>query len=90
MRTYVDTVVRVSADGAETPLAVVLPDGRAFEISQVSDRRKWEGCRRFAVRIGRQVTYLYKDTSGWGGPRWFVVMKGAVPPVFESAREWVP
>ncbi len=77
IRTYVDVVVRVSADGTELPRAIVLPDGRAFEVTRVTSKKRLQGGWVFAIQIGEHMTSLYKDAAGWGGERWFVVMRVA-------------
>ena len=77
MRTYVDVILRVSSGGTETPKAIILPDGRTFEV--------------LTVHIGTHTPHLYKDTTGWNGPRWYVVTRGATAPVFDGVEgEWMP
>ena len=85
MRTYVDVIVRVSAGGVENPRAIILPNGRMFEIDHVGGRTRFEGGMALSVHIGEHVTSLYKDTTGWNGARWYVVMRGAGAPAFEQA-----
>ncbi|WP_241146192.1 hypothetical protein [[Collinsella] massiliensis] len=77
IRTYVDIVVRVSADGTELSRAIVLPDGRAFEVTRVTSKKRLQGGWVYAIQIGEHMTSLYKDAAGWSGERWFVVMRVA-------------
>ena len=84
MRTYVDVILRVSSGGTETPKAIILPDGRAFEVSGITTHSRRQGGEVLTVHIGAHTTHLYKDTTGWNGPRWYVVMKGAPAPVFDD------
>ncbi len=92
VRTYVTAIVRVSASGSEVPLAVTLPDGRTYEVSKVTTTQKVGGnCERLTVTIGQRTTNLWRDTSGWGGTRWYVIMRDALNnPFADAAREWVP
>ena len=33
----------------------------------------------------------FEDTTGWNGPRWYVVTRGATAPVFDGVEgEWMP
>ena len=92
VRTYVTAIVRVGASGSEVPLAVILPDGRTYEISKVTTTQKVGGsCERLTVTIGQRTTNIWRDTAGWGGTRWYVVMRDALNnPFAEAAREWAP
>lgn len=85
MRTYVDVLLRVSAGGTETPRAIILPDGRMFEITGVTTHRRRQGGEVLTIHVGMHATSLYKDTTGWNGPRWYVIMRGAPDQVFEDA-----
>lgn len=91
MRTYVSVVLRVSEGGTENPLAIILPDGRTFEVSGTTTRARKGDHDVLTVRIGTHTTHLYKDKTGWNGPRWYVVMRGATQPTFSDAGgEWSP
>ena len=91
MRTYVDVILRVSSGGTETPKAIILPDGRTFEVSDLTTHSCKQGGEVLTVHIGTHTTHLYKDTTGWNGPRWYVVMRGATAPVFDGVEgEWMP
>ena len=85
-RTYVDVTIRVSSCGTETPKEIVLPDGRIFAVDATSYRHKALGGEVLTVRIGMQTTYLYKESTGLYGPRWFVVMHRACEKVFADAQ----
>lgn len=91
MRTYVDVILRVSSGGTETPKAIILPDGRTFEVSGLTTHSRKQSGEVLTVHIGTHTTHLYKDTTGWNGPRWYVVMRGETAPVFEGVEgEWMP
>lgn len=92
LRTYVTAIVRVSELGGEVPLAIILPDGRVYEISQVTSSRRIGGnCEQYTVSIGGHSTNIWKDTAGWNGQRWYVVMRDAKDRPFARAeRTWVP
>ena len=91
MRTYVDVILRVSSGGTETPKAIILPDGRTFEVSGLTTHSRKQSREVLTVHIGTHTTHLYKDTTGWNGPRWYVVTRGATAPVFEGVEgEWMP
>ena len=85
MRTHVDVLLHVSASGTETPRAVILPDGRVFAIDGLTTHCRKPWGEVLTVHIGRHVTSLYKDSTGWAGPRWYVVMRDTPEPVFEDA-----
>ena len=74
-RTYVDVILRVGSLGTQTPLVVVLPDGRAYEVSDVTERRRDPHGMSYQVRVGQRVTWLHRVDSGIEGPRWYVVMR---------------
>lgn len=74
-RTYVDVILRVGALGTQTPLAVVLPDGRVYEVSYVTERRRERCGMSYTVHIGTHATQLYRADGGFEGGRWFVVMR---------------
>lgn len=75
MRTYVDVYLRVGPDGRETPEVIALPDGRLFRIDAVERWQRVQGGYAVAIRIGKRMTTLWKDTTGWSGPRWYVIMR---------------
>ena len=75
-RTYVDVIVRVASDGTETPQFIMLPDGRTFEVSRVVMRTRLVDGEVLSVQIGSHMTSLWKETRGWGRPRWYVKMRG--------------
>lgn len=91
MRAYVDVILRVSSGGTETPKAIILPNGRTFEVSGLTTHSRKQGGEALTAHIGTHATHLYKDTTGWNGPRWYVVMRSTPKPVFsEVVGEWTP
>jgi len=70
---YVSVVAQIQIDGAIIPLAVILEDGREYEIDDLMDvckavSLKAGGCGvRYTIRIRSHVTYLFNE-----GSRWFV------------------
>ena len=78
MRTYVHVYLQVGPDGCETPRVIVLPDGRMFRIDAVERWQRVQGGYALAIRIGNHTTTLWKDTAGWSGPRWYVIMRRPV------------
>lgn len=91
MRTYVDVLLRVSSGGTESPKAIILPDGRTFEVSGTTTRARKGTQEVLTITVGTHVTHLYKDLTGWNGARWYVVMRGAPEPVFEDVGHgWMP
>lgn len=78
MRTYVSVYLQIGPDGHEAPQVVVLPDGRMFRIDAVERWQRVQGGYALTVRIGSHVTTLWKDTGGWSGPRWYVIMRRPV------------
>ncbi len=79
-REYVEVISRTDIEGALEPLAVTLPDGRRYDIDRILDHRA--RCysvatgthgERWRVRIGRKVTYVWRDPEASGGSgRWYV------------------
>lgn len=74
-RTYVSVILRVSEAGVETPQAIILPDGRRYEVGTGTVHHRVKGGEILTVHVGPATTHLYKDTSGWNGSRWFVVLR---------------
>lgn len=84
-RTYVSVILRVSEAGVETPQAIILPDGRRYEVGTGTTHHRVQGGEILTVHVGPATTHLYKDASGWNGSRWFVVLHdGGNRPAFES------
>lgn len=75
VKTYVDVVMRVDASGEQTPLAIVLPDRRAYQVTKVAERRWSRDGLALVVHIGSHVTSLYRDDHGLRGQRWYVMMR---------------
>lgn len=73
MKEYVTVELMMDTAGKMHPRAVILEDGRRYEISHVSDARRAASLKaggtgmRYQVTIGRRETYLYYED-----PRWFV------------------
>lgn len=75
VRTYVDVVMYVSSGGTETPKAIIMPDGRVYEVKSTSTREKTPDGMAMTVQIGDRTTKIYKDSTGWNGARWYVMMR---------------
>lgn len=73
LKTYVDVVARIDADGRVTPLSIRWRDGRTFEIDRVH-----ESIRRASARVGGTGIRYLVTVHGkekflfFEGPRWFV------------------
>ena len=73
MKEYVAVELITDAAGKMHPRAVILDDGRRYDISHVSDVRRAASLKaggtglRYQVTIGRRETYLYFED-----PQWFV------------------
>lgn len=63
-RTYVDALLRVSAGGMESPKAIILPDGRTFEVGGTTTRARKGTQEVLTITVGAHVTHLYKDLTG--------------------------
>ena len=75
-RTYVDVILRIGADGTETPQFIMLPDGRTYEVSRVTMRTRLVDGEVLSIQIGSHATSLWKEARGWGRPRWYVRLRG--------------
>lgn len=75
-RTYVDVILRIGADGTETPQFIMLPDGRTYEVSRVTMRTRLIDGEVLSIQIGSHMTSLWKEARGWGRPRWYVKLRG--------------
>lgn len=73
MKEYVNVELITDTSGAMHPRAVVLEDGRRFEISHVGDVRRAASLKaggtgmRYRITTGNRDTYLYFED-----PKWFV------------------
>lgn len=44
-----------------------------------------------SIQIGMHAAYLYKDTTGWNGVRWYVVMRNTQESTFtDTSYEPLP
>ena len=77
---YVEVISRSDCTGAITPLAVRLQDGRRYDVDQILDHRRscystasGERGERWRVRIGRKITYIWREESAPPREgRWYV------------------
>ena len=74
-KTYVDVLMRVCADGTEVPQAVILPDGRMYEVTKISSVRKLLRRADFSIMIGEHATCLHVERGNWTGPRFYVYLR---------------
>ncbi len=76
MKAYVAVELLTDAAGRMHPKAVILEDGRRYEIARVSDMRRAASLKaggtglRYLVTIGSRDTYLFFED-----PRWFVELQ---------------
>lgn len=86
-RRYVDIIMRVTASGVENPMFIIMDDGRTFEVDRVTERKRIQGGMRFSIMIGNYCTCLWKDTTGWNGPRWYVRLRNSGSAIFVEAPD---
>ena len=64
---YVDVFMRLTDEGRFDPIAVLLPDGRAFPITEIVERGDFGpsyrgvATARYKIRIRDHVTYLFLE-----------------------------
>ena len=73
MKAYVNVELTIDVSGAMHPKAVILEDGRRYEIARVGDVRRAASLKaggtgiRYCITVGSKDTYLYFED-----PKWFV------------------
>lgn len=70
-RKYVGVIVEHRIDGSKTPLRIIFPEGRCFDIDLVTERRRAAAVRaggcgmRYTIRLYGQERYLFEDDGRW-------------------------
>lgn len=71
IRKYVGVIVEHRPDGSKTPIRIIFPEGRCFDIDLVTERRratatKAGGCgMRYTIRLHGQERYIFEDDERW-------------------------